>query len=115
MRTAQTVSNFSDKIRDTAREADEQLRAAGDTVAGGLRQGADIARASMSDGAQQASDAVGTIVAGASSAGKEGYRVVSERAEEALTVIDKAVSRHPVGALVAALGAGLVLGLLARR
>lgn len=115
MRTGQTVSNISDKLRDTADEADHKIRAASETVTDGLREGADTARASIRDGARQATDAVGTIVEGASAAGKDGYRAVAARTSDALTAVDKAVTRNPVGALAAALGVGLLLGLLARR
>lgn len=86
MRTRHTVSEISDKLRDTAR-----------------------------DGAQQASEAVNTVVTGSTSAGRDTYRLLANRTGNALAGVDKAVSRNPVGALAAALGAGLVLGLLARR
>ena len=115
MRTNQTVSDISEKLRDTVQDADSQLRAAGESISDGVKKGADAARMSMHDGARQASDAVGTLVDGASSAGKDGLRMVRNHTSDALAAVDKAVTRNPVGALVAALGAGLVLGLLARR
>ncbi len=115
MRTSQTASELSDRLQDTKRDADTQFRAAGETVTDGLKKGADAARASIHDGARQASDAVETLVDGASAVGKDGLRLVKSQTNEALAAVDRAVTRNPVGALVAALGAGLVLGLLARR
>ena len=115
MRTGAAASNIADTVRDTAKEAESQLRAAGENLAHGVREGMTVASESLKEGARHASGAVDTIRTGASDAGRDAYRVLADRTGEAIAGVDRVVARNPVGALVAAMGVGLVLGFLARR
>ena len=100
MKTTQALSSFPGKIGDSAREAGDHLNAATGAIGEGMREASyaatDVAKAAASD---------------AQEIGKDVYR----RAGDALSNIDQVVARNPVGALVAALGFGLVLGMMARR
>jgi ElaB/YqjD/DUF883 family membrane-anchored ribosome-binding protein len=115
MKSSQTLSNISDKLRGTAHEAEQHLRAAAGAVQDGLRDGAAIA----ADGARQVSGttvaAAESVAAEAAAIGHDTYKRLQGRTGDAIASIDAMVSRNPVGALVAALGMGLVLGFLARR
>lgn len=104
MRAAQTVSAMSDTLRDTAKGAGEHLHAAGESVNEGLRETASVA----AEGIRQTAKS-------AEAAGKDIYKDLAHRASGSIESIDAMVARHPVGALVAALGFGVVIGLLARK
>ena len=104
MRAAQTVSTISDTLRDTAKGAGEHLQAAGESVNEGLRETASVA----ADGLRQSAKSAEAV-------GKDIYKDLAHRASGSIESIDTMVARHPVGALVAALGFGVVVGLLARK
>lgn len=111
MRAGQTVSAMSDKLRDTARDAGEHLYAAGETVNEGLRETAGVA----AEGLRQSAKSAETAIEGAAATGKDIYHDLAQRASGSIASVDAMVARHPVGALVAALGFGLVVGLMARK
>lgn len=111
MRAANTVSAISDKLRDTAHDATEHLAAAGEAVNQGLRDTVDVATKSARNSAKSAEAAVQD----AAVSGKELYSDTMTRASNSIAGIDKFVSRNLAGTLLAALGMGLVLGLMARK
>lgn len=111
MRTAQTVSAMSDTLRNTAKGAGDHLHAAGESVNQGLRETAGVA----AEGLRQTASSAEAAVEGAAAAGKDLYKDLAHRASGSIESIDTMVARHPVGALVAALGFGVVIGLLARK
>ena len=67
------------------------------------------------DGVRQSARKAEAAIQDATASGKELYRDAADRAGRSLAGIDTLVARNPVGALVAALGIGLVLGLMARK
>jgi ElaB/YqjD/DUF883 family membrane-anchored ribosome-binding protein len=111
MRIANTVSEITDKLRETASGATEQLHAAGDAVSHGLRDTADVAAEGIRQSARSAEAAVHDVAA----SGKEIYKGTVKRTNTSLAGVERLVARNPVGALIAALGMGLVVGLMARK
>ena len=111
MRAANTMSSISDTLRDSATDATEHLRAAGESVSEGLRDSANTAAESVRQSARSAE----SRISDAAASGKELYRGALSSAGDSISGIDKFVSRNPSGALIAALGLGLVLGFMARR
>jgi ElaB/YqjD/DUF883 family membrane-anchored ribosome-binding protein len=111
MRASNTISTISDKLRDTASDAGEHLTAAGAAVNQGVHDAAEVA----ADGVRQSARKAEAAIQDATASGKELYRDAADRAGRSLAGIDTLVARNPVGALVAALGIGLVLGLMARK
>jgi len=111
MKTREAISNISDKLKDSAREAEGHLREAAGAVSEGVRESAGIAADSARHARANLMDAAEAHAADAKAIGKDAYR----HAGSALAQVDSLVARNPVGALVAALGLGLVLGMMARK
>lgn len=111
MRAASTVSAISDKLRETATDANEHLHAAGDAVSQGLRDTAEVA----AEGVRQSAKLAEAAIHDATTSGRDIYKDAAARASSSIAGVDKLVARHPIGALIAALGLGLVLGLVARK
>ncbi len=76
-----------------------------------MRETAAIAGEAARETAHDVRNAADRGISEAKTVGREAYR----RAGDALAGVDSFVARNPVGALVAALGVGLVLGMFARK
>jgi ElaB/YqjD/DUF883 family membrane-anchored ribosome-binding protein len=55
------------------------------------------------------------LVSGASDIGGRAVDQVQSRASQTLADVERLVARNPVGAIIAALGVGVVLGLMTRK
>jgi len=95
------ASESSDRLHAAASAATEGMRSAGENVANAVNEGLH--------------DTKDRLMNEASKAGSAAYKSVATTAEKSVATLEQAIGRNPVGALVAALGIGLVLGLMARR
>lgn len=115
MRAGQTLNTITDKLRDTAKDAGDHLSAATGAVNDGLRETADTAAGTLRQSAKSATETAEAALNEAAVVGRDIYKGIASRAGDSVAGLDRLVAKNPLGAIVAALGLGLVVGLLARR
>ena len=112
MRASHTVSNIADTAQKAASDSADHLRAAGHVAVEGVRNIGEAAAEAVNGSVRQAAD---RVVSDATRLGSSSYNAVAAAADKSASSLESMVNRNPMGALIAALGVGLVLGLMARK
>lgn len=97
-------SDIASIARDSAADSAAHLQAAGSAAL----KGAGEVGERIADSLHRTSEEAAAL-------GKSAFDAASEKAGASLAEIDRAVARNPVGALLAAAGVGLLIGLVTRR
>lgn len=115
MKSTRALNNISDKLRGAASDTAELLRETGNAAARSANETAATASETLRAAAGSSAAVADEAMAAAKGAGRDLYRKAADSTGGVLTQIDRLVTRNPVGALVAALSFGIVLGMLSRR
>jgi len=119
MRNSSTQSDNFSNTKRAASDAVNKIRDIGEETADNLKDAAFRAGRTVNDTYESATEDAANlrdrIAHDAASTGRRIYDGATQNAESIFSSVDRYVGRNPVGALVAALGVGLVVGLLARR
>ena len=112
MRASHAAANIADTAQRAVSESTDHLRAAGHAAAEGVKNIGDTVAETVNGSVRQAAE---RVVNDASRLGNSSYNAVAAAADKSASSLESMVNRNPMGALIAALGVGLVLGLMARK